>query len=104
LLSHAVELALKAYIVRCVGLTDKQLSEEFRHNLIKPLNRCVQLGLPIRPEVISELGKLSEAHEKYWARYPIEEATQVFVIEQFEPFVEELFAAIRLKLGYTARR
>ena len=88
---------MKAYLA-LYGFTPDELQKEFGHNLEKLLDKAVELGLQISPSARSEIKLLDEAHRKHWARYPKEDATPVFVIKHFEPSVEELFDAVRLKV------
>ena len=97
LLCHAVELVLKSYIALRRDLTQAELRDTLRHDLEKLLKEAIRFGLPIKSSV-REIEKLNEAHTKYWARYPKEDAEPAFVIEQFEQSVEELFKAVRLEL------
>jgi len=97
LLCHAIELVLKAYLA-LYGFTQDELQNEFGHNLEKLLDKAVELGLEVSQSARNEIRLLNEAHTKHWPRYPTEDAKPVFVISHFEPSVEELFKAVRLKV------
>jgi len=90
-LCHAIELALKAFLL-AHGWSDQQTRDfKFRHNISKLMTEAIALGLNISPTARSEIDLLSEAHKKYLPRYP--QGGAVFTIEQFEqPFVELLTA------------
>ena len=96
LLCHSIELALKAYLARR-GATPEQLRKfELRHNLDQLMDEAVEKGLPL-PTPTQELIKaLSEAHSKFWHRYPTDDelANKVYVIEQFIPAARELLSTV----------
>jgi hypothetical protein len=96
LLCHAIELVLKAYLA-LYGFTQNELQNEFGHNQ-KLLDKAIELGLQISQSAQNEIKLLSEAHKKHWPRYPREDAKPVFLMSHFEPYVEELFKAVRLKV------
>ena len=96
LLCHAIELVLKAYLA-LYGFTQNELQNEVGHNQ-KLLDKAIELGLQISQSAQNEIKLLSEAHKKHWPRYPREDAKPAFIISHFEPYVEELFDAVRLKV------
>jgi hypothetical protein len=98
LLCHAIELALKAYLVRHGHITAKLKSGAFGHKLDKLLTKAVDLGLPLGVSARGEIELLNEAHAENWPRYPKEESKPVFVIEQFEPHAVELLRAVAISL------
>jgi hypothetical protein len=99
LLCHAIRLVLRAYIASRRPFTQDELKKTFGHDLTKLLNEASRLGLTISPSTESEIEKLTEAHVKYFARYPKETANRVLMIEHFGgQHVEELFKAVRLKI------
>jgi HEPN domain-containing protein len=101
-LCHAVELALKAYLFRH-GATPKELrARTVRHNINELLTRATNNGLSLSPTVQSDISLLHEAHEKFWHRYPKEEATPVYTIEQFESPARELLKAVETAVYSTA--
>ena len=97
MLCHAVELVLKSYLA-LHGFTQRELQNEYGHKLKELLDKAVELGLQISPSARSEIKLLDEAHMKHWPRYPREDVKPVFVISHFEPYVEELFKAVSLKV------
>lgn len=60
LVSHSLELALKAYLSKC-KLNESEL-KEFGHSLVKAWNRCVELGLPLDKKVPKWCDLLDRAH------------------------------------------
>ena len=96
-LCRAIELVLKTYLA-LHGFTQDELQDKFGHELKELLDEADKLDLAISQSARCEIKLLDEAHRKHWARYPKEDATPVFVIKHFEPSVEELFDAVRLKV------
>lgn len=69
LVSHGLELALKAYLIKC-GLDEDMLKDEVGHSLVKAWNRCVALGLPLDKRVPRWCDLLDRAHSRpYLFRY-----------------------------------
>src|SRR3974390_3001000 len=91
-LCHSTELALKAFLL-AHGWSEQQIrGRQFRHNISELMRAAMALGLNISQQSCSEIDLLSEAHEKYWPRYP-DQTGRVFLIDQLEePFVELLSA------------
>jgi hypothetical protein len=94
MLCHSIELALRAFLL-AQGANEAQLRAlGTRHNIVILLNKAQKQGLGLGPLAASELILLSEAHAKFWPRYPRQDATPVFLIEPFEPYVVELLKAV----------
>lgn len=94
MLCHAVELALKAYLFHH-GAKPKDLrAQGVRHSINELLTRATKKGLSLTPALQSDIGLLHEAHEKFWPRYPKEDAKPVYTIEQFESPVRHLLDAV----------
>jgi hypothetical protein len=85
LFSHALELALKAYLIH-LGESSKEARDDFGHRLMDLLQACVEQGLLIDEADFRRLSNLAEPHSKYWARYPREDwhLGGIPTIEQFE--------------------
>lgn len=98
MLCHAVELVLKAYL-SSQGMRRGELKKmERRHNLVRLLTDAVNAGLEIGPLARGEIGMLSEAHSKFWHRYPKQDGKPVFVIDPFEPYAIELLEAVAVAI------
>ncbi len=96
MLCHAVELALKAFLLaHGVPLKDLESNQKFGHKIDALLKEAHDRGLKIGPLERSELEQLHAAHAGYWPRYPMKEARLVFLIEPFEPYVVRLLEAVR---------
>jgi HEPN domain-containing protein len=94
LMTHAMELAIKAYIVFATG-------RELRsHNLSALYERAVQNGLK-RSEVVSTgLSQLNELHMVHYARFPNPVVRPVpFYISGYDDMVNQLLADVRRALG-----
>ncbi len=90
MLCHAIELALKSYLI-AHGATTQQLTQKtFRHSMTELITQAIDKGLSLTETTRDDIKRLHEAHEKYWHRYPKENAKPVFIIEQFEPAAREL--------------
>jgi len=94
LFCHSIELVLKAYLAHH-GLTEEQLrNPPFRHNIKNLLNRAINCGLSLSGNTRITIGLLTEAHTKYWPRYPISRSVGVTLRYQCEPHADKLFKAV----------
>jgi hypothetical protein len=102
---HAIELALKAYLIQC-GVSVEELRDEYRHDLKKLVNDAVKRGLSLpdgSKEMIADVGgppvKPGQAavapHLRI--RYPLDSA--VYSLGQFDPYIEHVFKAVARALG-----
>ncbi len=87
LVTHAVELVIKAFIF---------LHEEppMIHDLVELYELAVSLGLERDEGVANDLAQLNDLHESFYARYPHPDAKPVPMISQFDDVVDRLFADI----------
>jgi len=69
LMSHALELTLKAYILARGGSYDEVVS--LRHNIQKARARAEALGLRIEDDHRVLIERLSEFHDAFIFRYPV---------------------------------
>jgi HEPN domain-containing protein len=101
LLCHSIELALKAYLSG-QGTSESNLREyPRRHSLKTLITDATNLGLSIGAKARAEIEKLDEAHANFWPRYPNRDAggtKPVFIVDQFEPYVDKLFDAVEMAL------
>jgi hypothetical protein len=101
LLCQSIELVLKAYLV-ARGFPPRHV-RQIGHSLKTLMSSAVGLGLAIGANARGEIEALDEAHAEHWARYPNPAAggtKPVFIIDQFEPHVVELFGAVGKALGF----
>jgi hypothetical protein len=94
LLSHSIELALKAFLA-ARGKSSKELRKEFGYDLNKLLKEAIKCGLVIGPEARKDIALLEKAHNHHWARYPKEDSAPVVAIEEFERTAFELLEQVR---------
>jgi len=93
MLSHATELALKAYLL-LRGMPEDELWQKFGHDLEKLQRRSTELGLPIE-SLAADIEALNEAHMNNWLRYPKSESyNRVATVDQFETCVQQVFNAV----------
>jgi HEPN domain-containing protein len=102
MLCHAIELALKAYLAYH-GKTPKELrSPKIGHSLKELLTEATNAGLSLGALAQNDIGLLSEAHEKFWHRYPKEVGKPAYTIDQFEPVARELLDMVAAAVYSTA--
>jgi hypothetical protein len=107
---HALELALKAYLIQR-GMTERQLgSKHFGHDLKLLVDEAVKRGLSLPHGCRDMIAALSEQNPSnsvpthLLIRYPPH--GPVYVLGQFEPYLDQLLwpsralsACVHLKLG-----
>jgi hypothetical protein len=97
LVTHAIELAIKAFIVSREDL-DVQAPAEAKqpanHDLVGLYDYAILYGLQRNPLITSDLPHLSELHQDHYARYPHAQARPVALIAQFDDLVDQLFADV----------
>jgi hypothetical protein len=105
LITHAIELAIMAYLVFERGITIRLRSGSKGHgpqdhNLMALYEAAVRRGLPSNPLVLKELPFLSELHKVHYARYPQIEVKAVPAhISEYEDVLDQLFGDIENALG-----
>jgi len=99
LFCHSIELVLKAYLAHH-GLTEKQLqARPFGHDIKKLLDEAIRYGLRLSANTRASIGLLTEAHTKYWPRYPMTRSGSVILLYQCEGDADKLFEAVWAALG-----
>lgn len=93
LLCHSIELTLKAYLAFS-GISSEVLRKRLGHKIAPLMKEAIANGLILPSSVAADIVMLDEAHRRHWARYPREEGTPVFVIDQFEPATAELLRTV----------
>jgi len=95
---HAIELALKGYLL-LHGVPEKTLmSKAFRHSLSGLLIEAETCGLRIGTQAADVINLLSKVHEDYRPRYPRLSGEEVLTIDQCQPYIDELLKAVRPKV------
>jgi len=96
---HSIELVLKAYLAHH-GLTEKQLqARPIGHDIKKLLDEAIRYGLSLSANSRASIGLLTEAHTKYWPRYPMTKSGDVILIYQCEADADKLFEAVYAAMG-----
>jgi HEPN domain-containing protein len=99
LLSHAIELALKAYLIK-VGAAPEELKYEFGHKLDQLVDEAVDKGLPLTTPTQEAIKDLNEIRSRFWHRYPKEDGSiEARVVEQFIPAAHQLITVVRGEIG-----
>ena len=75
-----------------------ELINDFGHDLKKLLKRTNKFGLTLTPDTQEAIKRLARTHREHWARYPKENVTMVFGIEQFEKNAAELLEQVRVAI------
>jgi hypothetical protein len=70
LLCHAIELALKAYLLACDPTRMDIESHPSNHDLGWLMNEAVSNKLSLSETTCASIEQLTEAHQKFWHRYP----------------------------------
>jgi hypothetical protein len=104
LVTHAIELAITAYLVFEKGLGRPRTrgggTKPDDHDLMGLYKEAVRRGLKSNALVLKDLPHLSELHKIHYARYPKIEAKPVpAFISEFDDMVEQLFRDVREALG-----
>lgn len=70
LLTHAIELVLKAFAQRSVDNGAVPGKEPKQHDLVGWYRLALEYGLPDQPGVADNIALLNELHLKHYTRYP----------------------------------
>jgi hypothetical protein len=70
LLTHAIELALKAFVRHAIELGKPAVKEPKQHDLVGWYRLAIHYGVPENPDVAENVALLNELHETYFTRYP----------------------------------
>ncbi|HVZ53075.1 MAG TPA: hypothetical protein VG986_13980 [Pseudolabrys sp.] len=106
LMTHAIELAIHAYLSFEKGLGrprtrgGKKLDT---HDLMSLYEEAVRRGLKSNALVLQDLPHLSELHKIHYARYPQIEVRPVALIGQFDDMTDQLFADVQAAVGALGR-
>jgi hypothetical protein len=96
LVTHAIELAIKAYIVsrEDSNAPVPAAPKPPNHDLVALYDYAVLYGLTRDPIITKELPHLSELHQVHYARYPQAEAKPVALIAHFDDMVDKLITDV----------
>ena len=104
LMGHAVEVALKAYLLPR-GWTMTRLRKHFAHDLVALLIEAKQKGLMIGAEVEKDIIHLNHVHDNHLGRYPEYDGLTtnggkgIVVVDCLKASVDEIVAAVRRDLA-----
>jgi len=104
LLCHAIELALKAYLLSRNWTKAKLKTIRYRHDLKALLREATNEELQLSASVAADIEALNEAHQNFWPRYPMEESKPVFIIDPFESAATELIQTLAVSLHVSFAR
>ena len=105
LIGHAVEVALKAYLLPR-GWKMDDLRKRFGHDLVALLAEAKAKGFAVGTDVEKDIGRLNHVHDNNLARYPEYKGKTnkgIVAVEGIEASVEELMKAVRLGLTAVPR-
>jgi len=94
LFCHSIELILKAFLWHTLVDETKLSGWCNSHDIVKLFATAYGEGLRVDDSVRSELELLSTAHKEFWPRYPMTKSQQVFVIENFDSYLEQLLTQV----------
>ena len=75
LLTHAIELALKAFAIHSEGIGKPRSRQPANHDLRGWYDLALQHGLQDEPSVALNIDVLNELHRNHYTRYPQERTT-----------------------------
>jgi hypothetical protein len=92
LVTHAIELTIKAYIVsrEDSSAPPPAAPKPGNHDLVALYDYAVLYGLRRDPLVTDQLPHLSELHQVHYARYPQAKIKPVALIAHFDDMVDQL--------------
>jgi hypothetical protein len=101
LVTHAMELAIKAYIVsrEDSNVPPPAGPKPPNHDLVALYDYAVLYGLKRDPKVTTDLPHLSDLHQTHYARYPHAVAKPVALIAQFDDTVDKLIDDVSQAVG-----
>ena len=96
LITHAIELTIKAYIHSREELNVPAPTAPVpaNHDLVALYDYAVSYGLKRDPEVTKDLPHLSELHQQHYARYPQEAVKPVALIAQYDDLIDRLIEEV----------
>jgi hypothetical protein len=96
LLTHAIELALKGFLIFCEdhGLPEPPGPPPGNHDLVGLYERAVAFGLERNSVVTGELPHIGDLHKIHYARYPQAITKPVALISQYDDMADRLFADV----------
>ena len=92
---HAVELALKSYLLS-VGVPIEAIvnTREYGHDIGKLLDDALNKKLILSQADIDHIRRLNEVHSQFWNRYPIEWGVPIYIVDQNDSAIAHLLKAV----------
>lgn len=92
---HAIELALKSYLLGAgVPIEAIVNPREYGHDIDKLLNDALEKKLILSPGDIDHIRSLSEVHSQFLDRYPIEWGVPIYIVDQNDSAISNLLKAV----------
>jgi hypothetical protein len=92
---HAIELALKSYLLSAgepiEAVTNTQ---KYGHDIDKLLNGALEMKLLLSQDDIDHIRLLNEVHSQFWNRYPIEWGASIYIVDQNDNAIANLLKAV----------
>lgn len=92
---HAIELALKSYLLS-VGVPIEDITDvqKYGHDIDKLLDDALEKQLKLSEDDIAHIRRLNEVHSRFWNRYPIETADPIYIVDQNDSAISNLLKAV----------
>jgi hypothetical protein len=94
LATHAIELALKSYLLRHDGAQDPLKGRRIRHDLETLLKKAEKCGLKLEAQTRRTVELLSKLHKQFRSRHSIPHAEPAITIEQCDCDLDKLLSAV----------
>jgi len=92
---HAIELALKSYLLS-VGVPIEAITntQEYGHDIDKLLDDALRKKLILVSDDIDHIRMLNDVHSQFWNRYPIEWGVPIYIVDQNDSAIANLLRAV----------
>jgi hypothetical protein len=102
LVTHAIELAIRAFIVsrKDLDIPPPPTPEPTNHDFVSLYDYAVLCGLTRNQLVPERLPQLSELHQVHYARYPKTYVKRVVLTGYFDDPTDQLFADISRAIAF----
>jgi HEPN domain-containing protein len=94
LATHAIELALKSYLLRHDASQDPLKGRHIRHDLEALLKKAEERGLKLETQTRRSIELLSKLHKQFRSRYSIPSGEPAITIEQCDCDLDKLLMAV----------
>jgi HEPN domain-containing protein len=94
LATHAIELALKSYLLRHGVSQDPLKGRHIRHDLEALLRKAEKRGLKLETQTRRTIELLSKLHKQFRSRYPVPIGEPAITIEQCDSDLDKLLIAV----------